>query len=491
MSNANRVRLFAGRAPLILLLALGAVLRLIDLTDPPLDFHATRQLRNSLVARAIYYDLSPGFSAAERDMADSFRRSVGLYEPPIIESLAAVTYLVTGEGIAVPRVLQTLFWILAGLALFDLARRLGSVPSAMLTLAYYLILPFSVQASRSFQPDPLMTAAFVAGLYFLYRWSEMQSWKWSILAGLLFGLAALVKIVIAFLIGGAAIALVWSLRGSRPWKSPQTWVMASLMILPAFAYYVIGTPGRSSEYFFAWTVTLVRLVLSPDFYAGWLAFLGGLFGLTVLLLGVVGSLLAPARARAMLIGVWAGYLLYGLTLPFQMFTHSYYHVQLIPIVALGLGVAAGPILERVAGQGRVWRLGVAMAVLAAIGYQGWVARSLLVAEDHRHEPGFWKRVGQAIPADADVIGLTQDYGYRLMYWGWRKIALWPLSTNLAAARGGEPDASGDFAENTDGMDYFLVTAFGQLEKQRGLAAILDGLPVAAQGEGFVLYDLRR
>ena len=40
------------------LLLLGAALRLVNLNAPPLDFHPTRQLRNSLVARAIYYEKS-------------------------------------------------------------------------------------------------------------------------------------------------------------------------------------------------------------------------------------------------------------------------------------------------------------------------------------------------------------------------------------------------------------------------------------------------
>ena len=31
---------------LIILLALGGLLRLLDITDPPLDFHPSRQLRN-------------------------------------------------------------------------------------------------------------------------------------------------------------------------------------------------------------------------------------------------------------------------------------------------------------------------------------------------------------------------------------------------------------------------------------------------------------
>jgi hypothetical protein len=186
----------------VILLALGGLLRLLDITDPPLDFQPSRQLRNSLVARDIYYSMLPTATTEQRDLASSFARSVGQYEPPVTESIVAVTYLITGgENFAAARIWSTLFWLVAGIALFDLARRAASQWAALLALAYYLVLPFSVQASRSFQPDPLMTSAFVIGIYFLYRWSEIsgvqepapapgsnqldskkETWKWAILA---------------------------------------------------------------------------------------------------------------------------------------------------------------------------------------------------------------------------------------------------------------------------------------------------------------------
>ena len=71
--------------------------------------------------------------------------------------------------------------------------------------------------------------------------------------------------------------------------------------------------------------------------------------------------------------LWVGYLLYGLTLPFQMFTHSYYHIQLIPIVALGLAAALNPLLESAAGQGAVGRVGFIAVIVAVIGFQAWVS----------------------------------------------------------------------------------------------------------------------
>ena len=477
---------------LIVLLALGAVLRFIQLNAPPLDFHSTRQLRNALVARAIYYDLLPGAEPQKRALADAFQRAVGRYEPPISESLAGFTFLLTGgESFAVPRIYATIFWLLAGIALFDMARRMASPPAALIALAYYLVLPFAVQASRSFQPDPLMTSAFVAGVYFLYRWSDQRSWRWAILAGAFLGIAALLKVVIAFLVIGAAVAAVLATLGRAFWKSGQVWAMAALAALPAFAYYVLGHPGRSTEYFFAWTVDLIKLITSPHFYADWLGFVGGLLGLTALLLAAAGTILAPAPARWLLIGSWIGYLAYGLMLPFQMFTHSYYHIQLVPLVALGLAPVAQAIIARGAASPRWAQGALAMLVVVAIGYESWAARSALVAENFSDAPGYWRSVGAAIPAGAEVIGLTQDYGYDLMYWGWRRVDLWPFATDLSTVRSGGKDPAEQFDEYTMGEDYFLVTAFGQLEHQPNLKKILAGYPVAAQGDGFVLYSLKK
>ncbi len=476
---------------LIILLALGGFLRLLDITDPPLDFHPSRQLRNSLVARDIYYSILPSATTEQHDLAASFARSVGKYEPPVTETIVAYTYLLTGENIAVARVWMTLFWLAAGVALFDLMRRATSPWAALIALAFYLVLPFSVQASRSFQPDPLMTSAFVLGVYFLYRWSEEQTWKWAILAGVFLGLATFVKIVIAFFVGAAAIALVLFTLGRDFWKSKQVWAMAAIMVVPALVFYVLLNQGRSTEYFFAWTVTLIGLITSTDFYTKWLAFLGTIFGQLTIFLSIAGALIAKPRMRWLLISLWIGYLLYGLTLPFQMYTHSYYHIQLIPILALGLAVVLDPLIESVSATGGVGRVGFIALVVAVIGYQSYVARSVLVAEDFHHEPVFWSSVAEVTPLDGNVMALTHDYGYRLMLYGWRKVSLWPLTTGLSEARNPDKNDAEQFSELTEGMDYFLVTAFGQLDKQPDLKKILDTYPIATEGDGYVLYDLKK
>jgi hypothetical protein len=514
-------------ALLILLLALGGLLRLLDLTDPPLDFHPTRQLRNSIIARGIYYDLLPNADPSTRALADSIARVPARYEPPVTETLVAVTYLATGgENIAIPRIYGTIFWLLAGLCLFDLARRItDSHVAGLLSLAFFLVLPFAVQASRSFQPDPLMTASAFIGIYFLYRWSESTtpdsqfpipdaqspnsrcpiSWRYALLASAFIGFAVFVKIFIGFIAGAAAVAIVLFTLKGKFWRSPQVWTMAAIMVIPAFLFYFTGDRGNSNEYITNWSLAMLKLITSTDFYSRWLAFLGSLFGQTFIFLSLAGTLIASPRGRALLIGLWAGYLLYGLSVPFQMYTHSYYHIQLTPIIALGLSPIAEAIISkalsgatrsvgsavdgRVSGENRLWQVALTIITVAVIGFQSYVARSVLIADDYRTEPAFWQKIGQAIPADAKVIALTQDFGYDVMYYGWRRVDTWPLASGLAEVRGNTINAEKTFAEFAADKDYFLVTSFNQLDKQPDLKKILDGYPIAAQGDGFMLYDL--
>ena len=115
-----------------------------------------------------------------------------------------------------------------------------------------------------------------------------SSWKWAILAGIFIGFATFVKIVIAFFVGAPRLRWYYS-RSKRFWKSKQVWVMAAFMIVPAFIFYILLNQSRSTEYFFAWTVTMIKLITSTDFYSKWLAFIGSLFRLTMIFLSIAGA----------------------------------------------------------------------------------------------------------------------------------------------------------------------------------------------------------
>ncbi len=477
----------------VMLLA-GLGIRLFDLTDPPMDFHPTRQLRGAIIARSIYYNILPGADPQKRQLAASYAALTGQYEPPILETLVAYTYrLMGGETFWVARVYSTVFWLVGGVFLFLLGRRMTQTGGGLIALGYYLFLPFAAQASRSFQPDPAMVMWLVIFAYALYRWSEAPTWKWAVIAGLMGGMAILTKPVAVYLVGAAAVAIVfYSVGFTQSFRKPQVWVMAVLMAFPSFGYYLLLGRGNAGGYIANWTVALSHLIIEPAFYVRWLSFVQNWMGFTPLLLAFVGIILATSRNKALLGGLWVGYFIYGLTLPYQMYTHSYYHLQLTPILAISLTAVGQLLIERLNQQSIPWKVFLAGVALVSVIFPCWVAISTLKAEDFRKQPAYWQEIGALLPVDGKIIALTQDYGYRLMYYSWRKVDLWQTSgeQNLAELRNREKDFSTSFTNHIEGKDYFLVTAMGQFKTQTTLQKMLyDNYPLIAEGDGYLLFDL--
>jgi len=528
------------RWALLALLLLGAGLRLFDLTDQPIDFHPTRQLRGAIIARGMYYQMLPAVAPTAvdpetRQQALAFWDSTGQYEPSTLERICALTYLALGREVFwVARIYNTIFWLIGGLALFALLRNLfvnfsagGEPPAEKLTnitalaaLAFYLVLPFSVQASRSFQPDPAMVMWMALAAWALYRWSAAAAgivpgagdsasarragWRWALLAGLFTGLALLTKAVSAFTLAGGALALVfytYCLGRERPVYRPvvrmltslQVWVMGGLSLVPTAVYY-LTRQERAGEYLSSWTLSLSHLLLTPRFYLGWLALVAELVTPVALLLALVGVWLARGRARWLLVGLWLGYIAYGLFLPYQMDTHSYYHLQVVWLVALSLGPVLQAGITWLMKHTAAWRwaaLGLGLLVLAL---GAWQALVPLYGQDYRNEPAYWQEIASYLPADGKIVALTQDYGYRLMYYGWRKVILWPNrgELKLSVLRGSNKEFDAYFAKRTDGKAYFLITAFKQYQDQPALQDMLEQhYPVAAQGQGYLIFDLTR
>src|SRR3989304_5705618 len=212
-----------------ILILLGFSLRMVDLTDPPLDFHPTRQFRGAVVARSIYYELAPSNDPYIQQQAVSLRNSVSDLEPPILETIVALAYLVTGgEQLWGARIITSLFWVLAAVPLYALARRFTSPAAPLLCVAYYLFLPFGVLASRSFQPDPFLVAWVILAMYATYRWAETRLWTWALLAATSGGLAILIKAFAAyFVLGILAGVVLFALGLRRALRDRQVWAMAA------------------------------------------------------------------------------------------------------------------------------------------------------------------------------------------------------------------------------------------------------------------------
>ncbi len=500
---------FFGRRRWIELLVLavvflgGALLRFSDLTQPPLDVHAWRQLRSVAVARQIYYDLLPDADPQVQSQAHYLGVVFSTLEPQLFEGLVARTYLVLGgEYLWVARVYSILFWMVGGLALFGLARRMTSADGGLVALAFYLFLPFANTHSRTFLPEPMLVMFLLMGLYAAFRWVEGRQWKWAIAAAVSLGLSILVKV---FAVYPIAMGMLFFLVSSWGWKAAlknrQLRAVVGIGALIPAVYYLFLIPGASAGYLETWSLPFLRMLLNPLFYLSWLHKLGELFNLPFIILAVLSLMLLKGSQRWLVVGLWLGYILEGLTVPSLITSHIYYNLYLVPIVALSLAAGAALLLSRLSQQGVGWRILTAAVLLVGMADAALFARKEIHDVDYSQEPAFWKDLSAQLPNDGKYIGLLEDYNGRMNVFGWRFVAHYPYSFDFAMNElSGRPSDLSVLSEenwqtfltNTEGYDYFLVTLLSEFDAQPYLKEILYGYyPVVMQGERFVLFDLRQ
>lgn len=478
----------------VLIFVLATGLRFVDLTDPPLDYFPQRQERAAIIARGIYYQLFPSADPAQRDQAAYLAQTMDPREPSVFESLVAVTYLLTGgEHLWVARIYAILFWMLGGLALYLLAWRMTTALAAIVPIIFYLFLPWSVIFSRIFQPDLIMVMLTLWAAYCLYRWGETLTWKWAVLSGVLAGLAVYIKLPAIFPLGLMIAGIAWTSLGfKRALASVQVWVMLVLLLALPVIYYLFIIPGYSSEWL-SFTLSLASKWVEPSFYIQWLIFAGGLVDLGIAFVSFVGVWLLPKKARVFALALWLGYALYGLAFPYHITSHEYYSIPLLPAVALSLAPIAGLVFDRVKNQAGIARFALAAILGFAVFYSGWMSRSILLGKDYRSEAISWQAMGQLLPKQGELIGITHEDGYRIAYYGWRHVTPWPFDAADEASIGTvNPQEQFDalFKNATGGEDYFIVTLFDQFNAQPLLKAYLyDHFSIYAEGDGYLIFDL--
>jgi 4-amino-4-deoxy-L-arabinose transferase-like glycosyltransferase len=480
---------------LFIIFVLGIGIRLYDLTDLPLDFHSTRQLLSAIKARGMYYSTRMDVSTEYKSFAVQqwqFRASV---EPEFFERVVAFTYQFTGEYVWIARIYSSMFWMIGAIFLFLLAHKLTNIDGAITSTAIYVFLLYAIIASRSFQPDPLMTMLIIIFLWAVYEWSEKQTYKYAIIAGLFGGFAIYIKFVAAFfVISGGLGAVTSRMSIKEAVKNPQIYVMAILGIIPGAAYLIYGiffTDYLGDQFGGRFIPTLF---LSPSYYVGWLNMLNLVMGGMVLMFALFGIFFYADKKRRFILALWLGYLTFGFYFNFHISTHDYYSLPLISIVALSIAPLSSFLLSKLSEitNTKFLRLSSFLFLLFGLLATTWNTRNILNATDYRPEANMWQEIAQ-ITDGYNVAGLTQDYGSRMAYFGWQSITSMPSYGDILYST--QRGSKADFEERFNGViskkDLFLVTDFNDLNLQPFLKEILETYPIFAEGDGYIIYNLMK
>lgn len=478
-------------------LVCGFATRLYDLTDPPLEYAPSRQLRSAIIARGIYYGTVSDVSELAREVALKQKNSQEMLEPQILENLVAFTYLIVGgEYVWIARIFSSLFWTLGGLALYALTREMVSDDGAVIALIYYLFVPFGLIASRTFQPDPLMTGSIIFAWLSLFKWGKTRSWKWAWITGLTAGGAILIKsTAVFFLFFGMAAFVLLEFKLRDMIKDLQIWLIAVLSTAPAIIYHLYGyfisgdLQGQLQGRLFN-----SKLWSDPGFYIQWINTSSKVLGhLLILVIGLLGLfLIKKGNSRWFLVGSWLGFAVYGFAVSYYVTTHSYYLLPMIPLAAISISAAVDWIFTKLIKfkfRGLVWAGTLSIVLLGvALGYY------IYKSEDFRHEPDYYFKVASYVSPDKSIIALSQDYGFRLAYYGWINVQPWSQLENLLPP--GEKITeqnpySSRFSAAMEDFDFFIITRMKDYRQQTDLKnELVDHYPVLTESGGYMIFDLR-
>jgi hypothetical protein len=428
----------------------------------------------------------------------------GLLEPPLLERMVSFAYRVAGgEYLWVPRLFSITFWLIGGAFLYLLSRRIASDDAALCSCAFYLLLPYATAASRSFQPDPMMVMALLASLLFIDRYYEEQVARRLLVAAIASSLAVFIKPMCLFVIMGA-----WFFKGIhdrrlyRALFRPASAVFVALALLPSFIYYFLGIFKGGFLESQAGASFIPGLFLTGYYYQGWLMMIHRVVPAPIVVAALLGVWLSgPGKTRALLAGLWVGYLAFGLVFNYHIHTHDYYQLQLVPIAALSLAPALDFVFER------LWRLMARRELRAAvflfvIAFAAFYNVALVRLDREERTPlvdvyvRISREIGDAVGHSPKTIMLDYAWGKPLQYYGEISGRLWPASIEIKRGmkRGEPPMAAPQRFIGIDpdrSYEYFIVVALEDFARQPDLQAYLfRNYSLLKKSDRYLVFDLQ-
>lgn len=436
-----------GWLPLVLVLVLGASLRLLWLQTPLLDGHRWRQVDTAAIARNLH---EGGFNVFYPEVDWGGREGYVESEFPLMPALTAALYALFGQQDYLGRLVSVVFSTATIGATFALGAELIGPAGGLAAAFLVAVSPASVFFGRTFMPDSTMLFFWVSGVFAFVRYVRTDNRRWVWIGSAMAALACLTKIPAVMMfapIAGAAWqakgraalrdrallgAVALSLAVTAAWYTHafflyrETGLTFGVLVHPAKTYPISVAPGPW-QYAFSKYSTL-DLLLDRAFY---LQMLGRAHHFLLLPWGLAGALAGAfvwKRERGRLVAdAWLiAILLFVLVMGEANISHEYYQLPLVPLAGLYFGAVAGPLFD---GS---WALprgnGLARAaVLTIVGVSGFYYSGVIVT--HFRPDNLDIRMLQAghavervVPADALTI-VVDDYGVTspmLLYFAHRK-----------------------------------------------------------------------
>jgi hypothetical protein len=471
--------------------AIGFAVRAVHFGQWPIGFRPTLDFDSANASRTIFLALTSGNSGGWQQIW--LQEHIGRFiEPPVLQTLTALTYLPDGvERPWTAVIFTSVAWLAASAFIFSAVRRLTGWPGALLAFAYILLAPFGVAVSQSFQPEPLVVLAMSVVIWYALRGDVTQGRRIAI-AAVIGALAGLTKPGTLLLFIAAMYVLSAAQGGSLldRRRLVRLALLVALTALPAILYALFVIPNQADS------KILPQLWVDRSFYVGWGKNVIRAAGVVPLIGAGLGFLL-NRRLWPLAFALGVAYLGYSYIFPYHSMTHDYYQVCLIVIVAIGLG-GLGEAVARTIRTGSP-RRGLAVGAALCVG----VLLTFALAPRNLYEtpPGAspdearFEAIGQELGPGQQVLDYGTDYGKSLMYYGKVIVTAWPTAGDLKlySIMGLPPETDeqrlADFIKTSD-PHYFVITVAPA--DVQDLVSFLDGRYALVKSDTDLrIYDLTR
>jgi 4-amino-4-deoxy-L-arabinose transferase-like glycosyltransferase len=427
------------RLALVLILLLGASLRLFHLDAAFLDTHAWRQLDTAAMARNFYED---GFLPFDPQVDWGGRHGYLEAEFPLVPAVIAVVYRVAGLHDTLARLVIIFTSLGLVWATYRLSLALDGRPSAARAAAFLVaVSPMAVFFGRIVIPDTPMMFCIVVALTGFVEYARHGSKKWLAAGSVCLTIACLLKLPAVF-VGPAIVMALVQARGWRVFRDPLVWVTGVVPLALTAGWYwhaheiflrtgltmgILGaptkfypayvSPGPWPSIYSKWSTS--ALLADPEFYRRMFM---RFYHLLLLPVGFVGALLGAAIWRGWGRFVLAVWLISNVVFFFIAGevhrVHEYYQLPFVIIAAVYFGTIAWPVFDgewlrsRLGGGLRPLILsGAALTVAAVASFYASGVTEAYFAPRGMAEKMY--QAGQAIDAvtdDNDVAVVVDDYG---------------------------------------------------------------------------------
>jgi len=397
---------------LFLILLLALVVRLFQIDNSVLDWHAFRQADTASVTREYikngidllrprYHDLSNIQSG--KDNLEGWR----MVEFPIENAAVALTAkLVPIDLVLLSRLFSIGFSLIAIAALYGLVNSISGKRLALWSAFFMSVLPYSIYYSRVVLPEPAMLATSIISLYFFDRWLKKQNYQNYLFSLLALSLSLLLKPYVIFTTP-IYLALAWTRLKTKMFLLPQLYLFPILAVMPLYFWrnwilnFESGIPASD------WLLNGNLIRFRPAWFR-WLFW----ERIGKLILGIGGILISalaltkPIRKNEWFIygGWWLGMFTYLSVFATGNVQHDYYQVLLIPILAITLALGT---IRSIAILGKLmphWLAKDVTGIILAVGLifsWGQVVGYFQINHPEYSEAG--RAVDELTPEDALII----------------------------------------------------------------------------------------